>query len=74
MGIFLVVAAQAFTASQFVIEEKIMTKYRIPAIKAVGLEGFFGLALTCLAVPILHFSIGIHRPLGPGNVFDMYET
>ena len=51
-----------------------MTKYRIPAIKAVGLEGLFGLTLTCLAVPILHFSIGINRPPGPGNVFDMYET
>jgi drug/metabolite transporter (DMT)-like permease len=39
LGIFFVVLAQCFSASQFVIEEKILSKYQIPALKAVGLEG-----------------------------------
>ena len=84
IGILMVVIAQAFTATQFVVEEKIMKVYSIPAVKAVGLEGwrlividstigFFGLTLTVLAVPILHFTLGVSKPLGPGNVFDMYE-
>ncbi|KAJ3302215.1 hypothetical protein HDV03_005233 [Kappamyces sp. JEL0829] len=74
VGIFLVVLAQAFTATQFVVEEKIMKVYQIPAIKAVGLEGFFGLAMTLVAVPALHYTLGVSRPPGPGNVFDMYES
>ena len=73
LGILMVILAQCFTASQFVIEEKIMHMYRIPSVKAVGLEGLFGLSLTLLAVPILHFTIGIHYPPGAGNMFDMNE-
>jgi drug/metabolite transporter (DMT)-like permease len=72
LGIFFVVLAQCFTATQFVIEEKLMHQYTIPPIKAVGLEGFFGLLLTVIAIPALHFTLGIHRP--PGNIFDMNES
>ncbi|KAJ3258289.1 hypothetical protein HK103_003770 [Boothiomyces macroporosus] len=71
IGVFLVVVAQGFTATQFVVEEKIMSKYSIEPLKAVGLEGFFGLFLTVAAVPILHFTLGVNGE--PGNVFDMYE-
>ncbi|KAL5036600.1 hypothetical protein BDV3_005795 [Batrachochytrium dendrobatidis] len=70
LGIFLVVIAQTFTALQFVLEEKIMAKYEVPAIKAVGLEGFFGLACTAIGMPILHYTLGVHGE--PGNYFDMY--
>jgi drug/metabolite transporter (DMT)-like permease len=73
LGIMMVILAQCFTATQFVVEEKIMHMYRIPSLKAVGLEGFFGLALTALAVPILHGTVGVHYPPGVGNIFDMYE-
>ena len=73
IGIAMIILAQCFTATQFVVEEKIMHLYRVPAVKAVGLEGLFGLVLTVGAVPILHYTVGVSRPLGPGNPFDMFE-
>lgn len=66
------ILAQCFTAFQFVIEEKILSQYRIPALKAVGLEGMFGLLLTLMAIPVLHFTLGVKA--APGNMFDMYES
>ncbi|KAI8894759.1 hypothetical protein BC833DRAFT_603761 [Globomyces pollinis-pini] len=71
IGIFLVVLAQCFTASQFVIEEKIMVRYQVAPLKAVGLEGLFGLTLSLIAVPILHFTLGVRGE--PGNVFNFDE-
>ncbi|CAG8735063.1 9021_t:CDS:2, partial [Racocetra fulgida] len=41
VGVFFVVFAQLFTAAQFVLEEKIMEKYRVKPVLAVGLEGLF---------------------------------
>lgn len=41
------------TASQFVIEEKIMGKYEVPPLEAVGLEGVFGLITTLVGVPLV---------------------
>ena len=69
VGVGMVVLAQVFTAIQFVIEERIMEYYSVPAIKAVGLEGLFGLISVGLALPILHFTYGIHGP--PGNFADV---
>ncbi|KAH6568658.1 hypothetical protein BASA50_008016 [Batrachochytrium salamandrivorans] len=70
VGIFLVVLAQIFTALQFVLEEKIMAKYEVPALKAVGLEGLFGLICVAIGMPMLHYAFGVHGP--PGNYFDMF--
>jgi drug/metabolite transporter (DMT)-like permease len=64
VGIFMVVLAQVFTAIQFVVEEKIMNKYTVPALKAVGLEGIFGLITVLVFLPILHFTYGINGPHG----------
>ena len=64
LGVFMVVLAQVFTAIQFVIEEKIMNRYNIPALKAVGLEGAFGLVTVFFCLPILHFTLGITGPKG----------
>ncbi|MBW0523825.1 hypothetical protein O181_063540 [Austropuccinia psidii MF-1] len=69
LGLFLIFFAQLFTASQFVIEEKIMTKYEIPPLEAVGLEGVFGLLTTLIAIPILHIFIG-SSPSNRGGYFD----
>jgi drug/metabolite transporter (DMT)-like permease len=69
VGIFMVVLAQVFTAIQFVIEEKIMHKYTVPALKAVGLEGIFGLITVLVFLPILHFTYGVNGP--PGNFADI---
>lgn len=58
IGALLVLFAQVFTASQFVIEEKIMTRYSVQPLKAVGLEGIFGLSTTFFLMPILYFTLG----------------
>ncbi len=68
IGVFFVLFAQVFTASQFVIEEKIMETYRIKPLRAVGLEGMFGLSTVVVGSIILHFLIGIHHP---GGYFDI---
>ncbi|KAJ3027440.1 hypothetical protein HK097_006152 [Rhizophlyctis rosea] len=67
IGVLLVILAQTFTALQFVIEERIMGKYELPAIKAVGLEGLFGLISVGVAMPILYFTVG----KGSGGFFDL---
>jgi drug/metabolite transporter (DMT)-like permease len=64
IGVIMVVLAQIFTAIQFVIEEKIMNRYNVPALKAVGLEGAFGLLTVLFCLPILHFTLGINGPKG----------
>lgn len=33
--------------------DRIVCRYRVPALLAVGLEGFWGLALSLIALPIL---------------------
>jgi len=53
VGIFFVLFAQVFTATQFVVEEKIMTQYSISPLMAVGWEGFFGTLSILLFIPIL---------------------
>lgn len=38
LGDMLVVLAQLFAAAQFIVEEKYLAKYEVPALLAVGLE------------------------------------
>jgi drug/metabolite transporter (DMT)-like permease len=42
IGISLVIGAQLFQASMLVIEEKYLSKYEVPPLQMVGLEGLFG--------------------------------
>ncbi|ORY12509.1 major facilitator superfamily domain-containing protein [Clohesyomyces aquaticus] len=58
IGVFLIAGAQIFTASQFVIEERIMEKYDMEPIKVVGWEGTFGFLVTAIGMVVLHFVIG----------------
>jgi drug/metabolite transporter (DMT)-like permease len=67
IGVAMVVLAQIFTATQFVIEEKIMSRYELPAIKAVGLEGLFGLLSLGILMPTLYYTVGKDT----GNYFDL---
>ncbi|ORY22023.1 hypothetical protein BCR39DRAFT_562449 [Naematelia encephala] len=55
LGVMLILFAQIFTASQYVVEEKIMSRYQVEPLMAVSLEGFFGLVTTLLSMPFLHF-------------------
>ncbi|KAG2492248.1 hypothetical protein HYH03_009490 [Edaphochlamys debaryana] len=52
-GDLCVVAAQAFTALQFILEEKFVAQYRVPTLLAVGLEGAWGTGICALALPLL---------------------
>ncbi|PWY97202.1 hypothetical protein BCV70DRAFT_203090 [Testicularia cyperi] len=70
LGVLLILFAQLFTASQFVLEEKIMSRYSVEPLLAVGYEGIFGASTTLIAMPLLHFFIG-RTPEGRGGYFDM---
>ena len=52
LGNILVVSAQIAAAFQFIVEEKVLSKYKIPANVAVGLEGFWGLGICAIALPV----------------------
>ncbi|KAF9548533.1 hypothetical protein EC957_006087 [Mortierella hygrophila] len=69
LGIFLVLIAQIFTATQFVVEEKFLSGYQIAPLRAVGFEGLFGTITVLVAMPILHFTIGASHP---GSYFDLH--
>lgn len=58
IGVLLIAGAQIFTATQFVLEERIMEKYAMEPIKVVGWEGVFGFLVTLIGMIILHFAIG----------------
>lgn len=58
IGVLLIAGAQIFTATQFVLEERIMEKYAMEPIKVVGWEGVFGFLFTVIGMIILHLTIG----------------
>lgn len=73
-GIMLCILAQVFQASMLVYEESIMSKYPVPPLKVVGLEGTFGILigfalLTALNIthvestPAAAYQISHSRPL-----------
>ncbi|KAF9036574.1 hypothetical protein BJ165DRAFT_1504429 [Panaeolus papilionaceus] len=53
VGIFFILFAQVFTATQFVTEEKIMERYTVTPLMAVGWEGLFGTISILALFPIL---------------------
>ncbi|KAJ1952942.1 hypothetical protein EC988_003278, partial [Linderina pennispora] len=67
LGVVLVLGAQVFTATQFVVEEKIIRNYHLTPLRAVGLEGSFGALTVMVAIPVLHVLIGRSHP---GGYFD----
>jgi drug/metabolite transporter (DMT)-like permease len=70
VGTLLVVLAQFFTATQFVVEERLLQRYSVEPLKAVGLEGLFGCILLFILIPLLHLCIGQYHP---GSLFDVQE-
>ncbi|KAH9009608.1 hypothetical protein EDB84DRAFT_1671712 [Lactarius hengduanensis] len=51
--VFFIMFAQIFTATQFVVEEKILGQYSIPPLLAVGYEGLFGTISVLFLMPLL---------------------
>ncbi|GAB5585254.1 hypothetical protein Unana1_00154 [Umbelopsis nana] len=62
MGVVFVLGAQILTATQFVVEEKIMARYHVKPLRAVGLEGSFGLLSVLAGMPVLYAIFGNSRP------------
>jgi drug/metabolite transporter (DMT)-like permease len=56
IGICLILLAQIFTATQYVLEEKILLSYNISPLLAVGLEGFFGTIVISSLIIICELS------------------
>ena len=55
LGIFLVLLSQIFTCFQLIIQEKILKGYQISELKAVGLEGLWGVTLYLILLFIFYF-------------------
>ncbi|OCB91411.1 hypothetical protein A7U60_g1365 [Sanghuangporus baumii] len=53
VGVFFILFAQIFTATQFVVEEKIMSRYTVAPLVAVGYEGLFGAVTILIFMPLL---------------------
>ncbi|GJE86894.1 DMT family transporter [Phanerochaete sordida] len=53
LGVFFILFAQVFTATQFVVEEKIMSRYSVAPLVAVGYEGLFGALSIVILMPLL---------------------
>lgn len=57
LGDICVVGSQMIVAVQMVVEEKLLSKYKIPALQAVGWEGIWGfMALCTLLVPMYYLT------------------
>lgn len=81
VGIFFILLALTFHATQLVIEEKVMTMHPISPLAAVGLEGAFGAFTVLLLMPVLslpriralspyfELSKGLHQILSVPAVF-----
>jgi len=54
-GVVLVIIAQLFAATQFIVEEKFMKNYKCHPLKAVGWEGVWGASLYLILLIIFQF-------------------
>jgi len=68
LGFCLVIFAQIFSATQFIIEENFMKKYDCPPLKAVGWEGVWG-ATFYIVFLIIAQNIPCTAPVGTENNF-----
>lgn len=67
VGILLIMLAQLFTASQFVLEEHLLEKYTMDPIMVVAWEGTFGTSITTVV------SLFIYAFLAPNRETSMFN-
>ena len=65
----LIVFSQVITAFQMIIEEKLLKKYRIHPLQAVGWEGLLGFAMVC-SIYIPMYMIHWHPPTPHNQQYD----
>ncbi|KAI0086329.1 hypothetical protein BDY19DRAFT_960848 [Irpex rosettiformis] len=70
LGVFLVLISTVFAATQFVVEEKIMSRYSVTPLVAVGWEGFFGAASILVMFPFLP----LFRPYVPASTEAFFDV
>jgi len=51
-GVLLLLGAQCFTGGQFIVEEKLLGGYYLDPFLVVGLEGFWGVCIWSILLPI----------------------
>ncbi|KAI9023430.1 hypothetical protein DFJ74DRAFT_669062 [Hyaloraphidium curvatum] len=72
-GTFMILLAQLFTSSQFIIEERLLARYSVHPMEAIGYEGSFGLLFLFLLAPPAYFIWGRHDPESWFNVPVAWE-
>ncbi|KAL1897170.1 hypothetical protein Cpir12675_002491 [Ceratocystis pirilliformis] len=72
VGVLLIAGAQIFTATQFVLEEWILSNSSIDPITVVGWEGLFGFLVTLMGMLVMHFLRG-RTDDGRNGIFDIVE-
>lgn len=70
LGISMILLAQVFTATQFVVEEHVIKKWYVEPLKMVGWEGVFGGSITLIGMTVLYLIIGYNT----GGPFDMKNS
>lgn len=70
LGISMILLAQVFTATQFVVEEHIIKNWTIEPLRLVGWEGTFGGVITLIGMSLLYIAVG-YNTKGP---FDMKNS
>ncbi|GAA5822778.1 hypothetical protein JCM11251_004378 [Rhodosporidiobolus azoricus] len=70
VGFALVLVAQLFTATQFVLEERIMEHHAVEPLLAAGYEGVFGFITTFTALLVAYWFYGA-TPAGQDGYFDV---
>lgn len=76
-GDLLIILAQIITSVQMVYEEKYVSGLNIPALQAVGWEGFFGFSvLGLLLVPMYYIQVGVPFSTNPdgGSLEDFFDA
>lgn len=63
LGDLIIVCAQVVVAFQMVVEEKLMSKHKVPSLQAVGWEGFFGMIIMTIISLILTYSTSQGDPI-----------
>lgn len=72
LGICMILLAQVFTATQFVVEEHIVGRWHIEPLELVGYEGIFGGSITLLGWNVLYMMIG-YKTNGPFDIVNSFK-
>jgi drug/metabolite transporter (DMT)-like permease len=73
LGVWMVLLAQVFTSVQFIIEERLLSGFKVHPLLAVGLEGSFGLLSLFVLVPPIWWVYGRHHLNSYFNIVEGFK-